>query len=201
MSEKEKILRQAQDKQKRFEKMKQIRDDVMTLKESPLYKFRVSEGNKPVIGEGSHFAKIMFIGEAPGKEEDLTGRPFIGRAGKLLTGLLEKNRINRKKVFITSVIKHRPSKNRKPKKSELLACEFWWEEQIKIIKPGLVVLLGKTAFDEVINQNKSFSEFRGKFLIKNKDRYFVTYHPAAGLRFPRVRKLLEKDFKKLGGTP
>lgn len=149
-----------------------------------------------VPGEGPANAKIMFIGEAPGQKEDLIGKPFVGRAGKLLTQLLEKNRLERKKFFITSVLKHRPPKNRQPKKSELKSCKDWWQKQITIIKPRLIVLLGKVAFDTVIGEGQ-FSDSRGKLLTKNGKLYFPVYHPAAGLRFPKIRKVLENDFQKL----
>ncbi len=172
------------------EKLEKLHKEIKKCKKCPLWR----EARNPVPGEGPASAKLIFIGESPGREEDLTGRPFIGRAGKLLDELLKKNRINRKKVFITSVIKHRPPKNRQPKKSELKACRNWWGQQIEIINPQLIVLLGKVAFDTVIDEGKIFNKYRGKFLIKNRRQHFTTYHPAAGLRFPKIKKTLEKDF-------
>ncbi len=149
-----------------------------------------------VPGEGLANAKIIFIGEAPGRQEDLIGRPFVGRAGKLLNQLLNTANIKRENVFITSVIKCRPPKNRKPKPNELKNCHMWWQKQIEIINPKKIIILGKAAFDEVISLGE-LKDCRGRWLkIKNR-LYFPTYHPAAGLRFPKIKKILEKDFKKL----
>ncbi len=137
----------------------------------------------------------MFIGEAPGRQEDLTGRPFIGRAGELLNRLLKIAQIKRENVFITSVIKHRPPKNRQPQKPEIKACKIWWQKQIEILKPKLIILLGRVASDTVLG--KDFWKERGRLYQKEGERYFITYHPAAGLRFPKIKKILEKDFKRL----
>jgi len=173
-------------------KLQKLNQEIRNCKKCPLWKTR----NKVVPGEGAEDAKIMFIGEAPGREEDKIGRPFCGRAGKLLGKLLRKNRIKREKVFITSVVKCRPPKNRKPKPAELKSCREWWGKQIEIINPSKIVILGKTAFDEVIGLGE-LKDVRGSWLkIKNRF-YFPTYHPAAGIRFPKIKKILEKDFKKL----
>ena len=162
------------------------------------------KGKNAVPGEGPLDAKIILVGEAPGREEDLTGRPFIGRSGKLLTKLLEeKAGIGRKKVFITSVVKHRPPGNRKPTAKETKACLPYLLRQIEIIKPKLIVLLGQTAFSAFFPKLK-LKNLRGKFVIlrqaqgkKDGRKFFITYHPAAGLRSTRAKKILEKDFKKL----
>lgn len=151
---------------------------------------------KTVPGEGIASAKIMFVGEAPGREEDKTGRPFCGRAGKLLDKLLEENKIKREKVYITSVIKCRPPKNRKPKPKELKNCRQWWQKQIEIINPNRIVILGITAFNEVINLGE-LKDCRGRWLKIKKRFYLPTYHPAAALRFPKIKKILEKDFKNI----
>ena len=176
-------------KEKELEKLnKQIK----SCRKCSLWKTR----KNTVQGEGPATAKIIFIGEAPGREEDRTGRPFCGRAGKLLDKLLKENKINREKVYITSVVKCRPPRNRKPKSIELKNCRPFWQKQIEIINPQKIVILGKTAFDEVIGLGE-LKNCRGKWLkIKNR-LYFSTYHPAAGLRFPKIKKILEKDFKKL----
>jgi uracil-DNA glycosylase len=149
-----------------------------------------------VPGEGPANAKIIAVGEAPGREEDLTGRPFIGRSGKLLTKLLELAGIKREKVFITSVAKHRPPNNRKPTKEEIKICLPYLLEQIKIINPKKIILLGQTAFS-VFFPGEKLKNFRGKLIKKNGRDFFVAYHPAAGLRFQKMKKILEKDFRKL----
>jgi uracil-DNA glycosylase family 4 len=149
-----------------------------------------------VPGEGPANAKIMFIGEAPGREEDLSGKPFVGRAGKLLTLLLGKNKLKRKNVFITSVIKHRPPKNRKPEKKEIRACLPYLKRQIEILNPRKIILLGDIAF-KLFFPDKKLKYFRGKLIKKDDKNYFITYHPAAGIRFQKFREILEKDFKKI----
>ena len=177
---------------KKKEVLRKIAKQIKKCKQCPLWKRAKNE----VFGEGSANAKIMFIGEAPGREEDKTGRPFCGRAGKLLDKLLKGNKIKREEVFITSVIKHRPPKNRLPKKTELKACKFWWQRQIEIINPKKIVLLGKIAFDTVVAVG-NLKDCRGRWLKIDNRFYFPTYHPAAGLRFPKIKKILEKDFKKI----
>lgn len=155
-------------------------------------------GKMKVIGEGSPNAKIMFIAEAPGREEEKTGRPFVGRAGKLLNGLLREINLQRKEVYITSAVKCRPPQNRRPKTPEIKDCLPWLEKQIDFINPKLIVLLGSIAFGAIFEKPGKISEFHGKIIEKEKRRYFITFHPAAALRFPiKVKKLIRKDFKKL----
>ena len=174
-----------------------LEKEISACKRCPLYKTAC----KAVPGEGPISAKVMFLGEAPGREEDLSGRPFVGRAGKLLTQLIEEIGLKREDVFITSVIKHRPPKNRQPKRQELEACKIWWQKQIKIIKPKVLVLLGRFAFDMVVDNKVSLTKSRGKFLAVQKDwgsqEVFITYHPSAGLRFVRFKEVLKNDFKKI----
>ena len=153
---------------------------------------------KAVPGEGPINARVIFIAEAPGEEEDKLGRPFVGRAGKLLNKLLTLAGLNRKTIYIANVLKCRPPKNRKPKKEEIKACLPYLKKQIEIINPQKFILLGEVAFKSFF-PDKKLKDFRGKFLTKNGQRYFITYHPAAGIRFKKFRKILEKDFKKLKG--
>lgn len=154
---------------------------IRSCKKCRLYKF----ANKAVPGEGPFNAKLMFIGIAPGKMEDLTGRPFVGRAGRFLDYLFERNKISRKKVFITSIVKHFPPENRVPKTDEIKACLPFTIKQIRIINPKTIVLLGNLAKKHV-----------PKELLKNKKVIF-TSHPAAGMRFPKIRKKMLEDFKKI----
>ena len=150
-----------------------------------------------VPGEGPFNAKIIAIGEAPGREEDLSGRPFVGRSGKFLTKLLEEDAgIKREKVFITSVAKHRPPDNRKPTKKEIETCLPYLLKQIEIINPKKIILMGQTAFS-VFFPGEKLKDYRGKLIKKGLRDFFITYHPAAGIRFQKMKKILEKDFKQL----
>lgn len=151
---------------------------------------------KAVAGEGPSNAKIMILGQAPGFKESKVGRPFVGRAGKFLDKLLNLAKIKREEIFITSSVKCFPPKNRKPKKEEIKACLPWLKKQIEIVNPKKFILLGEVAFFMFFPKEK-LSDFQGKWIKKNGKLYFPTYHPAAGLRFPKIRRILEKDFKKL----
>src|ERR1700740_3190375 len=115
--------------------LKRIKDDVVNLTRSPLYKYRVENKNFPVIGEGSHFAKIMFVGEAPGANEAKTARPFVGAAGKFLNEMLEGVGIKREDVYITNIVKDRPPQNRDPLPDEIEAYGPFLDRQIDIIQP------------------------------------------------------------------
>lgn len=149
-----------------------------------------------VPGEGSPNAKVMFIGEGPGYHEDKLGRPFVGRAGKLLDQLLVANGLKRQDVFITNVVKHRPPDNRAPMKDEARACMPYLLQQIKVINPEVIVPLGRSAL-EIFLKNTLISEAHG-VPYKNGNRViFPLYHPAAALRSQSVMKILEKDFSNL----
>jgi DNA polymerase len=152
--------------------------------------------NLAVPGEGNPNSKILFIGESPGREEDKVGKPFVGMSGKFLDKLLAEINLPRKKIFITSVIKCHPPKNRNPKSDELVACRSWWQKQLGIIKPKFIILLGMIALREVLKRN-DLSKCHGQQIIKNKIIYFPTFHPAAGRRFPKIRKKMIRDFQIL----
>jgi uracil-DNA glycosylase family 4 len=155
---------------------------------------RLSKHRQNVVpGEGSSNAEMLFIGEAPGKQEDNTGRPFVGRAGRLLDSLFAKIGIDRTTVFITSVIKCHPPNNRLPKSDELNVCvRSWMERQIELIDPKVIVLLGRVALKSMLNKTQ-VKEYAGQIVIKNDKKFFVTYHPAAALRDPKIKEKLEKD--------
>ena len=178
-------------KEKELEKLHQ---EIKNCKKCPLWKLR----KNTVPGEGPVNAKIMIVGQAPGVQEDKTGRPFCGPTGKLLDKLLKIAKIERKEVFITSPLKclPQPPINRKPKKEEIKACLPWLKKQIEIIDPKYFILLGEVAFSVFFPREK-LGNLRGKLIEKDGKFYFPTYHPAAGLRFPRIKKILEKDFKNL----
>ncbi len=173
-----------------------LAEDVRKCTACPLWKGTTLA----VPGDGAKDAKIMVIGEAPGEEEDRCGLPFAGRAGKYLDQMFELAGLDRKQVFLTNVVKHRPPQNRMPKTSEIKWCkELWLDKQIEIIKPKLIVLVGAVALKALTNET-SVKKLHGKFIEKKAQKYFVTYHPSAALRYPELRKVMETDFKKLKQT-
>ncbi len=156
---------------------------------------------RAVPGDGSPFAEVIFIGEAPGKMEDETGRPFVGPAGKFLDQMLSSINLGREEIYITSVVKYRPPNNRDPLPEEKLACREWLLSEIKIIRPKLLVFLGRHAMNNFFPELK-ISENHGKLLSKTTaevpTEYFLPlYHPAAALHNGSMREVLKKDFKKI----
>lgn len=154
-----------------------------------------------VPGEGNPDADIMFVGEAPGKNEDREGVPFIGTAGKFLVEMLATVGLKREDIYITNIVKYRPPGNRDPFPKEVLACEEWLHEQIKIIQPKVIVTLGRHAMEHFI-PGKKISEVHGQAFRKTFDDigeqvFFVLYHPAAALYNGSLRTTLIKDFKKI----
>jgi uracil-DNA glycosylase len=176
-------------KKRELEKLNQ---EIKNCKKCPLWKTR----KNAVPGEGPVNAKVILVGQAPGAMEDLKGVPFCGRSGKFLDNLLKIAGIDRKNIFITSPIKCFPPKNRKPKKEEIKACSPYLKKQIEIINPKYFILLGEVAFSVFFSSQK-LKYFRGKLIKKDGKFYFPTYHPAAGLRFPKIKKVLEGDFRRL----
>ena len=175
-------------------KLERLHREIRSCKKCPLWKTR----KNTVPGEGPANAEIMCLGMAPGVEEDKIGKPFIGRAGKFLDELFKIAKIKREKVFITSSLKclPQPPPNRKPKKEEIEACLPYLKKQIEIINPKKIILLGEIAFS-VFFPKKKLKNFRGKLIKKDDKEFFITYHPAAGIRFQRIKKILEEDFEKL----
>jgi len=156
---------------------------------------------KPVPGEGDCNADIMFIGEGPGKKEDEQGRPFVGQAGKFLNELLASIDLKRENVYITNVVKCRPPQNRDPLPKEVEACREWLNEQIRNIKPKLIILLGRHAMNRFIS-GLQISSAHGRAFRRNLEGlgefvFFPVYHPAAALYNPKLRESAFKDFKKI----
>ena len=154
-----------------------------------------------VFGEGDSDSNIMIIGEAPGREEDEAGRPFIGRAGKLLNEFLKSIDLNRDSVFIANTIKCRPPENRDPETAEINACSDYLDQQINFIKPKVLVLLGKVAANRLLGEDMPMSELRlKKFFIDKYDiPIIVFYHPAYILRSPSQKKNVWDDLQYLKG--
>jgi uracil-DNA glycosylase len=154
-----------------------------------------------VPGEGNERAEIMFIGEGPGENEDKQGRPFVGAAGKFLTEMIEMIGKKREDVFIANVVKCRPPGNRDPLPEEAEACWPWLLEQIKIIKPKLIVTLGRHAMERFL-PNQKISKVHGTALRREipgigKQVFYALYHPAAALYQGNLRETIKNDFKKI----
>ncbi|HEX2106845.1 MAG TPA: uracil-DNA glycosylase [Nitrososphaera sp.] len=161
----------------------------------PLCKLARTRKNA-VPGEGQISAKIMFIGEAPGRNEDEKGKPFVGAAGRILDNLLRKAGIERSQVFITNIVKCRPPNNRVPEEDELIACRPYLDRQIALIKPKVICILGRTAYSSILG-GSSISANRGKIIERSGQKYFSTFHPAAVIYNKSLRSTLEADLKKL----
>ncbi|MBI3421259.1 MAG: uracil-DNA glycosylase [Candidatus Sungbacteria bacterium] len=190
----------------RTELLRQIRDEVWNFKESPLYGERVRNRAYPVIGEGSHRAKIMFIGEAPGRTEAETGRPFSGAAGTILDELLSSIGVLRSDVYITNVVKDRPPMNRDPLPEEIAWYAPFLDRQIEIIKPAVIALLGRHSMKYIMEKfglgsAASISRIHGNVFKADASYGSVHilpfYHPAAALYNPELKQELLKDFQKL----
>lgn len=153
---------------------------------------------KTVPGEGPAPARVMLVGEAPGKSEDEQGRPFIGQAGAYLVELLEGISLTREQVFITSVIKCRPPKNRPPHVGELGACKSsWLDPQIEQVDPEILVLMGQAAIRGVCGETGRMTDLHGQTREADGRTCLFTYHPAAGMRFPDLDQKIRSDFQRL----
>lgn len=152
---------------------------------------------KLVPGEGAANAKVVFVGEAPGKNEVVTGKPFVGRAGKLLDSLLNTITLRREDIFITSAVKYLPQSYITPKPADIEHGRKHLFEQLGIIKPKVIVLMGNVAATAVLGEKFFIAKDHGKLITRNSINYFLSYHPAAPLYSPKLRELILKDFKKL----
>ncbi|AEE95475.1 uracil-DNA glycosylase [Mahella australiensis] len=171
-------------------KLKPLMEEVANCTKCPLAQSRTHT----VFGEGNLNARLMFVGEGPGKDEDLQGRPFVGRAGQLLDNMLEAIGIKRSEVYIANVVKCRPPQNRVPTPSEAKACLPYLRNQVAIIKPKIIVCLGATAAKNLIDPDFKITQQRGQW-IERKGYYFIaTFHPAAILRDPSKKKPAWEDF-------
>lgn len=189
------------------DEMRVVRDEVVALESSPLFSYRKENNYLPVIGEGSHDAGIMFVGEAPGENEAKTGRPFCGRAGKVLDSLLSNVGIDRKDVYITNIVKDRPPGNRDPLPDEISAYAPFLDRQIEIIKPKVIATLGRFSMQYVMSRYglehelASISNIHGNMFETEmkwgKIKIIPLYHPAAAIYNQELLKVLEVDFQLL----
>jgi uracil-DNA glycosylase family 4 len=148
-----------------------------------------------VFGVGNPKAEVMFIGEAPGADEDAQGEPFVGRAGQLLNKILEAINLKREEVYICNILKCRPPNNRDPETSEMETCSPYLYKQIEIMKPKFIICLGRISGQWLLRTNESLTALRGKMHDFNGCRLIVTYHPAALLRNPNWKRPAWDDMK------
>jgi DNA polymerase len=172
----------------------ELEEKVLSCRLCPLSSLR----NRAVPGEGDKKAELMFIGEAPGRDEDAQGRPFVGRAGQLLTKIIEAMKWRREEVFITNIVKCRPPDNRTPLPDEVEKCSPYLVRQIELIRPKVIVTLGKVATDVFIPGRKSMGERRGKFVDHQGIRIMPTFHPSYVIRNEgnkEIKKMVWEDMK------
>ncbi len=170
-----------------------IREDIGDCKRCRLCEAR----NKIVFGDGNAKAELVFIGEGPGHDEDVQGLPFVGRAGKLLTQMIEAMGLRREEVYICNIVKCRPPGNRQPERDEVATCSPFLDRQLAVIRPKVVVCLGNVAAQTLLGTNKSISQFRGQWFDFRGSKMLATYHPAFLLRTPSAKSEVWKDLKKV----
>ena len=173
--------------------LEMLHSDVMICTKCELHKSRA----RAVPGEGPDDARVMFIGEGPGENEDREGRPFVGAAGKLLTELLDSIGIKRSEVFITNIVKCRPPSNRPPRQTEIDACNPYLQAQTRLISPRVICPLGSPAIKTVMGAEYSATAVHGKPFRKGGAVILPLYHPAAALYDPSLRELMFQDVKVL----
>lgn len=179
--------------------LEKLKKEVLNCKKCSLWK----ERTKPVFGEGSLKAKVMFVGEAPGYWEDKKGKPFVGRAGKFFDELLNSIGLRREKIYLTNILKCRPPKNRDPKKEEIEACFPYLKKQIEIIKPKIICALGRHSVKVLMKKYglkkeiKPIEKIHGKVFKAKEFKIIPFYHPAFALYQPNKKEILKKDFKIL----
>lgn len=150
-----------------------------------------------VLGEGNINAKIMFIGEGPGADEDKQGLPFVGKAGQLMNKAFQALGINREEIYIANIVKCRPPSNRVPEEDETQACLNYLRNQVVLIKPEIIVLLGSTALKNILGKEYGITAVRGKWMEKNGIKYMPTWHPAALLRDENKKIEFWQDLKEV----
>lgn len=173
-------------------KLQEIKQQVIECTKCELSKTR----NNSVAGKGNFKSDVIFVGEAPGKNEDLKGEPFIGIAGKKLSMALESAGITRDEVYITNIVKCRPPNNRVTTTNERETCKDYLKKEIEIIKPKIICVLGNTAFGSLLD-GKEITKYRGKIVRKDNQLYFLTVHPAATIYNQKLIDVLKNDIEKL----
>jgi uracil-DNA glycosylase len=173
--------------------LERIREDIGDCKRCRLCEAR----NTIVFGDGDAHAQLVFIGEGPGHDEDVQGLPFVGRAGKLLTQMIEAMGLRREEVYICNIVKCRPPGNRQPERDEVATCSPFLDRQLEVLHPKVVVCLGNVAAQTLLGTNKSISQFRGQWFDFRGTKLLATYHPAFLLRTPSAKTEVWTDLKKV----
>jgi DNA polymerase len=191
----------------RSEQLGRIEEELRDLEQSPLYQYRRQQSYSPVVGEGDPSARVMFVGEAPGKREAETGRPFVGNAGQLLTQMLASIGLEREDVYITNVVKDRPPDNRDPTAEEIELYGPFLDRQIEIIQPEVIVPLGRFATEYVLERfdlseaGRTMGDLHGHVLQAEASYANVViiplYHPAAAFYNQKLRDVMVQDFRTL----
>lgn len=180
-------------KSERAERLEELGKQIRVCVKCPLHKSRTIA----VPGDGEFTAEVMIIGEAPGREEDKSGHPFVGQAGRFLDSVLEGSGISRSDLFITNIVKCRPPNNRKPKVGEINKCTGnYLFEQIELVNPKLIMLLGGVAAKKLLNV-KTINEARGKVIEHEGRKFIVGYHPAAKFYREDIAEKVKEDFDLL----
>ena len=174
------------------QELQSVKENVIKCTKCDLCETRINA----VPGKGNFQSDVIFVGEAPGKNEDQNGEPFIGVAGKKLSVALEEAGISRDEVYITNIVKCRPPNNRVPTTNERDTCKEYLKQEIAIIKPKLICILGNTAFNSILGGSE-ITKFRGKVVRKDNLLYFLTIHPAATIYNQKLIDVLKNDFVKL----
>ncbi len=186
------------------EALNKIKDELLHNIDLPLYSYRKENNYFPVIGDGDHEAEVMFIGEAPGKNEALTGKPFCGAAGRILDGMLQAVKLDRTSVYITNTVKDRPPENRDPLPAEIEAYVPYLDRQIDILKPKAILTLGRFSMAHIMQRFslpfEPISKCHGKAYTCNAPWgsfvFMPLYHPASALYNPSLKQTLVEDMKK-----
>ncbi len=175
------------------EALRQLEEEFCRCTQCPLSETRT----KVVFGAGNPRARLMFVGEAPGFDEDKQGLPFVGAAGQLLTKIIQAMKLKREDVYIANCLKCRPPQNRSPLPSEILTCRPILDRQIQIIQPEIICALGKFAAQTLLHTEDPISRLRGRFFERDGVRILPTFHPAYLLRNPADKKLVWEDMQKI----
>jgi|Deesub1362A_J573_1020465.scaffolds.fasta_scaffold00006_51 DNA polymerase len=175
------------------DKIREVYEEASRCKKCPLWRGR----KKMVFGHGNPYSRVLFVGEAPGEDEDRIGIPFVGRAGSKLAQIMLKYGIKRENIYITNTLKCRPPSNRDPKPEELQECFKYLKKQIEIISPAIILCLGRYASLVILGEKRGISYLRQGEFYRFGARIFVTYHPSAILRKPNLTPLFEEDIERV----